>query len=190
MRSKLNSPRQNGFTLIELLVTIAIIAILITFLPAVQRVRQEARHFESRPHLAALGADLRSFADAATKIQSDAAALALAAANSGEEGALDANGLQTLCGDLLDADNTASFLLRDIGARLGDTRVAPNASRDQDDEHKRDRARLLRAQAAVTESQSNLKQLEGTLSKVYACGPGAIVTNAPPESRAGQRANH
>jgi prepilin-type N-terminal cleavage/methylation domain-containing protein len=178
MRTPVHLSR-NGFTLIELLVVISIIGILIgAFLPPAHRVRRAAAQVQDRPHLAPLATDLRSFGEAAHTIQRDVAALTVAAVQSGEEGSLAESELRTLCGDLLETDNTAALLLQQIGAQVGahsDSRTDWMSGTDE----ARDRAVLLRAKAALAESQANLRQLEAVLSKVYPCGPVAVVSNAP-----------
>ena len=61
-QSRLNAPRQPGFTLIEPLVVISIIALLISILlPALQRVKRQARVLYCMSNLKSVGVGLTTY---------------------------------------------------------------------------------------------------------------------------------
>src|SRR4029077_12506999 len=140
-----------------------------------QKVREAAARMERHPHLAVLAADLRSFADGSVKIQQEAARVATLAVQSGETGAFDQQGLQNLCGDIVDSDNAAGTLLNQIAGMIKpDPRGVRDLKRDRDPDDAHERALLEEARSALTESQNGMKQLEAALSKVFPCGTPVI----------------
>jgi prepilin-type N-terminal cleavage/methylation domain-containing protein len=161
--AKLLRARRNeqGFTLIELLVVIAIIAVLIgLLLPAVQKVREAAEGLHRFERFETLAKNLFAFADGSVRLQRDAAALGIDAANSGEQGTLDVPAVQSLCNDDLALDQTQADLLQEIELELARNRF-----------REREQKALQNAQSALVDWGDGSTQLKAAILKTgVACG--------------------